>query len=169
MCCWWSTGTCGTHLAVWAIISYTIKATIAAAPSGAMDGWLPWGPFHFRVFPSELQFDKFSFCSDPNSYTIIATSFCTWHGSCAVLPCVKSCSMLGQYSNCSSVSFSSNLKYLQKGTDEMGICIFYFLAYGITIVLMIWFLSTLPYSYLNYFWSKCIEMCSFQTTLLTII
>ena len=46
------------------------------------------GPFH-RFFHHNSNSIKISFCSHPCCSEVIAMKFCTWHDSCAVMPCAK--------------------------------------------------------------------------------
>ena len=49
-------------------------------------------PFHWRVFIHDSNTVEIYFCFHPNFSVLIATTFCTCHGSCAVVACAKSCS-----------------------------------------------------------------------------
>ena len=50
-----------------------------------------WGPFHWRFFHRNSNSMEISFHSQLDSNTVIATKFCTWHDSCAVVACAKIC------------------------------------------------------------------------------
>ena len=55
-------------------------------------GWIvEWAPFHKRFFHRNSNSMEISFHSHLDSNTVIATKFCTWHGSCAVVACAKIC------------------------------------------------------------------------------
>ena len=49
------------------------------------------GPVSPTIFPSQFKFVGNSFHSHLDSNTVIATKFCTWHDSCAVVACAKIC------------------------------------------------------------------------------
>ena len=49
------------------------------------------GPVSLTVFPSQLKFGGNLFYSHLDSNAVIATQFCTWHDSCAVVACAKMC------------------------------------------------------------------------------
>ena len=49
------------------------------------------GPVSLTVFPSQFKFDGNFFHSHHDYITVIATNFCTWHDSCAVVACAKHC------------------------------------------------------------------------------
>ena len=48
-------------------------------------------PFHWRIFHRNSNSMEISFHSHLDSNTVIATKFCTWHDSCAVVACAKLC------------------------------------------------------------------------------
>ena len=48
-------------------------------------------PFHKRVFHRNSNSMEISFLSHLDSNAVIATTFCTWHDSCAAVACAKSC------------------------------------------------------------------------------
>ena len=48
-------------------------------------------PVSLTVFPSQFKFDGNLFHSHIDSNTVIATKFCTWHDSCAVVACATLC------------------------------------------------------------------------------
>ena len=56
----------------------------------------PWGTFYCGFFPCDSYKMEILFCSYPNCYVVIATKFCTWHDSTAVMPCAKFYSNLVQ-------------------------------------------------------------------------
>ena len=49
------------------------------------------GAISLTIFPSQFKFDGNLFHSHLDSNTVIATKFCTWHDSCAVVACAKIC------------------------------------------------------------------------------
>ena len=53
------------------------------------------GPFHDVYRNSNSM--EISFCSHPSCIGVIATQFCTWHESCAIVACVKFCSDMIPY------------------------------------------------------------------------
>ena len=52
---------------------------------------LTWAPFHKRFFHRNSNSMEIIFHSLLGSNTLIATKFCTWHNSCAVVACAKIC------------------------------------------------------------------------------
>ena len=50
-----------------------------------------WGQFYQQIFHHNSNSMKNSF-SYPSCRDVIAMKFCTWHDSCAVMPCAKFCS-----------------------------------------------------------------------------
>ena len=48
-------------------------------------------PFHYRFFHRNSNSMEISFHSHLDSKIVIATKFCTWHDSCAVVACAKIC------------------------------------------------------------------------------
>ena len=51
-----------------------------------------WDPCHARFFHHNQNLMDISACSHPNLNQGIATKFCTWHDSIAVVSCAKFCS-----------------------------------------------------------------------------
>ena len=69
-----------------------------ACCSKQRQGWgTTWGPFHERFFHHNFRFDENSFCPHLSCNDVIAMKFCTWHDSCAVVPCAKFCSDMTSY------------------------------------------------------------------------
>ena len=50
-----------------------------------------WAPFHKRLFHRNSNSTEISFHSHLDSNSVIATKFCTWHDSCAVVAFAKMC------------------------------------------------------------------------------
>ena len=65
---------------------------------------------------------QISFHSHLDSNTVIATKFCTWHDSCAVVACAKICCdlMPGRQRSYHKAKFPSNLICGQKTVSETG-------------------------------------------------
>ena len=66
------------------------------------------------LFPSQFKFDGISFHSHLDSNTVIATNFCTWHDSCAVVACAYFLPSDGQQRIYSKVKFLSNIRIAVK-------------------------------------------------------
>ena len=49
------------------------------------------------IFYCNSNFIEISFCSNPSCTEIITIKFCTWHDSCAVMPCAQFCSDIMSY------------------------------------------------------------------------
>ena len=83
-------------------------------------------PLHERVFHRNSNSMENSFHSHLDSDTVIATKFCTWHDSCAVvsLCCGGMCKNLlrsdGQQRNYGKAKFPSNLNCDLKNASETG-------------------------------------------------
>ena len=81
--------------------------------------WDPWSfpwdqsqnrdPFHERFSHRNSNSLEISFCSRPSYSEVIAIKFCTWHDSCAVVPCAKFCSGMIPYNI--NTNFPSDLNY----------------------------------------------------------
>ena len=48
-----------------------------------------WGTMHQQFFHLNSNSMAITFCSHPNCNKVSAMKFCTWHDSCAVVPCAK--------------------------------------------------------------------------------
>ena len=90
------------------------------SPTGLM--WnISWDQFHYWVFHRNSNSMEISFHSHLDSDTVITTKFCTWHDSCAVVACAKSCcDLYGQQRTYGKATFPSNLNCGQKTVSETG-------------------------------------------------
>ena len=73
------------------------------------------GPHFTNIFSIAIQIRCItSFHSDLKSNTVIATTFCTWHDSCAVVACAKTCcDLMARKGIGSKANFPSNLNCVQ--------------------------------------------------------
>ena len=60
-------------------------------PNGGSHIAMYMNPGLGTILPSQFKFDELAFCSHLNSNRVIATKFCVWHDSYAVVACTKIC------------------------------------------------------------------------------
>ena len=95
---WWVRGSCSCHHQNLTLHTACHQCDRFMLHNGGTAVQVPFLPttardtFYWRYFHLNSNFTASSIDSHPNSDTEIATIFCTWHDSSAVVPCAKHCS-----------------------------------------------------------------------------
>ena len=78
------------------------------------------GTHSTNYFPSQSNSLKISFSCHPNSNNVIATKFCTWHDSCAVVACANFFNDITTKNEISEMIYSMNFNCDGKGISEIS-------------------------------------------------
>ena len=73
---------------VFIVLVYGTSTLNSLSPSHAVVYWFR-GPIHEWFFHLNSNQIENKFCPHPRFGEVIAMKVCTWHGSCAVMPCAK--------------------------------------------------------------------------------